>query len=63
MVEILADIEPDLTAGVYLNFLEGPEAQQKGERGFSQQKLERLNALKERYDPDGVLRSGYAFHS
>jgi FAD/FMN-containing dehydrogenase len=63
MSELLAEIEPDVTGGVYLNFLEGPEAQQKAGRGFSPEKLERLRALKERCDPDGVLQSGYPFHS
>jgi UDP-N-acetylenolpyruvoylglucosamine reductase len=61
MSELLAEIEPDVTGGVYLNFLEGPEAQHKAAHGFSPEKLERLRALKKRCDPDGVLRSGYAF--
>jgi FAD/FMN-containing dehydrogenase len=56
---MLEELQPALTGGVYLNFLEGEEAQQKASRGFSPDKVERLQALKRQIDPEGRIQSGY----
>jgi len=61
MAHMLAEIQSDLTGGVYLNFLEGPEARQKAQQGFSADKLTRLKEIKARFDPNNLFRSGHKF--
>jgi len=53
-------LRPALTGGVYLNFLEGEESQQRTRDGFSTATYHRLAQLKAKYDPDNRLRSGFA---
>ena len=52
-------LQPALTGGVYMNFLEGEESQQRTRDGFSVDTYQRLSELKARYDPDNRLRSGF----
>ena len=40
-----------LHGGVYLNFVEGAEAEKSAKKGYSAEALERLQRLKEKYDP------------
>lgn len=53
------DLQPYMT-GVYLNFLEGEEAQQQVKNGYSAAAYQRLAAIKAQYDPDNLL--GYSFN-
>jgi FAD/FMN-containing dehydrogenase len=59
MDAMLNDLEPVLTGGVYLNFLEGPAARRKVKDGFSVETYQRLQALKARVDPQNRFRFGY----
>jgi hypothetical protein len=52
-------LQPYLTGGVYMNFLEGEESQQRVQNGYSPQAYQRLKALKAQYDPDNRLRYGF----
>lgn len=53
-------LQPDLTGGVYLNFLEGVEHQQRIRDGLDPGGYERLAQLKARFDPGNLLR--YSFN-
>ncbi len=53
-------IRPYLTGGVYMNFLEGIESQQRIRDGLAANGYERLAALKAQVDPDNLLR--YSFN-
>ena len=57
--QIKAQLQPYLTGGVYMNFLEGEESQQRVKDGFSPEAYQRLTALKAAYDPHNQLRSGF----
>jgi len=57
--QIKARLHPYLTGGVYMNFLEGEESQQRVRDGYSPEAYRRLMALKAKYDPDNRLRSGF----
>ena len=48
-----------LHGGVYLNFLEGSEARERTEDGFSKDTLKRLQALKAKYDPNNRFSHSY----
>ena len=48
----LQELNPHLTGGVYLNFLEGAEARERTRAGFSPQAFQRLQSLKSQVDPD-----------
>jgi hypothetical protein len=56
-------LQPYLTGGVYMNFLEGEESQQRARYGFSPEAYQRLQALKAKYDPDNRLRYGFQIAS
>lgn len=56
---IKEQLQPDLTGGVYMNFLEGEESRQQVKAGFSSEAYERLATLKSRYDSNNRLRSGF----
>jgi hypothetical protein len=58
--QIKQRLQPYLTGGVYMNFLEGEESQQQVARGFSPEAYRRLVALKATVDPANRLRSGFA---
>ena len=53
-------IRPSLTGGVYMNFLEGVESQQRIRDGLVAGGYEQLSRLKARYDPGNLL--GYGFN-
>jgi FAD/FMN-containing dehydrogenase len=55
------DLQPALTGGVYLNFLEGNEAQERVRDGYAPESYRRLAELKARYDPDNLFRYGRNF--
>jgi hypothetical protein len=52
-------LQPYLTGGVYMNFLEGAESQGRVKDGYAPQAFRRLTELKAAYDPDNRLRSGF----
>lgn len=58
---IKAHLQPVMTGGVYLNFLEGEEARRRTRDGFSPEAYARLAALKASSDPSNRLAYHYAF--
>jgi hypothetical protein len=56
---IKALLKPYLTGGVYMNFLEGEESQQRAKDGYSPEAYQRLLRLKSTYDPHNRLHSGF----
>lgn len=48
-------LQPYLTGGVYMNFLEGEEAQARVRDGFAPDTFRRLSELKAQFDPRNVL--------
>jgi FAD/FMN-containing dehydrogenase len=52
-------LQPHLTGGVYLNFLEGEEALGQSRAGFSPDAYQRLQELKTKYDPDNRFSHSY----
>jgi hypothetical protein len=60
MTAVKEGLRSDLTGGVYLNFLEGAEAQARIADGYSPAAFIRLQALKAQYDPENRL--GYSFN-
>lgn len=53
-------LQPHLTGGVYLNFLEGEESRQRIRDAYLPSTYDRLKALKAKYDPDN--RFSYSFN-
>jgi FAD binding domain len=53
-------LRPDLTGGVYMNFLEGSESQQRIRDGLAPGAYDRLAQLKAQVDPANLLR--YSFN-
>ena len=53
-------LRPSLTGGVYMNFLEGVESQQRLRDGLAIGGYDRLVQLKAQYDPENLLR--YSFN-
>jgi FAD/FMN-containing dehydrogenase len=53
-------LQPSLTGGVYMNFLEGAESQQRIHDGLVAGGYEQLSRLKAQYDPGNLLR--YSFN-
>lgn len=56
---IKAQLQPVMTGGVYLNFLEGEEAQRRTQDGYSPEAYARLTALKTAIDPTNRLAYSY----
>jgi FAD/FMN-containing dehydrogenase len=52
-------LQPHLTGGVYLNFLEGEEARTQARAGFSAEAYHRLQAIKATYDPNNRFSHSY----
>ena len=48
-----------LHGGVYLNFVEGAEARESARKGYSAEAYERLQRLKEKYDPQNRFSHSY----
>ncbi len=57
---IKAQLQPVMTGGVYLNFLEGEEARRRTRDGFTPEAFARLTALKSAFDPANRLAYSYA---
>jgi len=57
--QIKTRLRPYLTGGVYMNFLEGGESQERVGDAFSPETYQRLVMLKTTYDPHNRLRSGF----
>jgi hypothetical protein len=53
-------LQPDLTGGVYMNFLDGEESRQRVRQGYTPAAYPRLTTLKSVYD--GENRLAYAFN-
>ncbi|MCB8978822.1 MAG: BBE domain-containing protein, partial [Ardenticatenaceae bacterium] len=58
--ELMDAIRPSLTGGVYMNFLEGIESQQRIRDGLVSGGYERLSRLKAILDPENLFR--YSFN-
>ena len=58
--QVKEHLHPYLTGGVYLNFLEVEESQQRVKDGYSPEAYRRLMALKAEHDPGNRLR--YSFN-
>lgn len=54
-----AALRPGLTGGVYMNFIEGVESQQRLRDGLAPGGYERLAQLKTRFDPENMFRFGF----
>jgi FAD/FMN-containing dehydrogenase len=52
-------LQPVLTGGVYMNFLEGEESRRRIRDGLAQGAYDRLAKLKAQVDPENVLRYGF----
>jgi FAD/FMN-containing dehydrogenase len=52
---VYADIEPSLTGGAYINFLSS-EGEERVKAAYGAEKFDRLQALKDRYDPTNLFR-------
>lgn len=59
--DLVRDMEPFKTGGVYLNF--SPEGDERLVDGFGAAKYERLVALKETYDPSNIFRFNHNIRS
>jgi hypothetical protein len=53
------DLEPHLTEGVYINFLEGEEKWRRTREAYPSETYRRLVALKAKYDPDNLFRFSF----
>jgi FAD/FMN-containing dehydrogenase len=52
------ELAPHLTGGVYMNFLEREESQNRVEDGFSPEAFSKLREIKRRHDPENLFRYG-----
>lgn len=59
MASMKRALQPHLTGGVYMNFLEGHEAHRETANAFVAEKFRRLSELKAKYDPENLFRFGY----
>ena len=50
---------PHLMDGVYINFLDSQESRERTPDAYGPGKFERLQALKAKYDPENLFRSGF----
>jgi hypothetical protein len=48
-------LSPHLTGGVYINFLEGEENQDRSKDAYTPENYRRLQSLKAQYDPDNIF--------
>lgn len=56
IAQIQHGLEPYLTGGVYLNFMDGEEARERTRDGYSAENFERLGQMKAEVDPDNCFR-------
>lgn len=59
IVRMKQALQPHLTGGVYLNFLEGEEALARSRDGFSPEAYRRLQSVKATYDPKNRFSHSY----
>lgn len=52
-------MQPVLTGGVYLNFLEGDEKQARTQDAYTPEKYRRLQEIKAKYDPDNLFSHSF----
>jgi len=52
-------LEPHLTGGVYMNFLEWGESGWLARQGFSPESYRRLQSIKAQYDPENLFSQGF----
>jgi FAD/FMN-containing dehydrogenase len=52
-------LQPHLTGGVYMNFLEGQEARERTPDAYLPENYRRLMAIKAQYDPDNFFRFSF----
>lgn len=57
--QFIAELNPDLAKGTYLNFLDGGDAIKRSQDAFPPETYHRLKAIKAKYDPDNLFRSGF----
>ncbi len=57
--QVKSALQPDLTGGVYMNFLEGEESRQRVSQGFTPAAYQRLTTLKAVYDGENRLAYGF----
>jgi FAD/FMN-containing dehydrogenase len=57
--QLMQALQPSLTGGVYMNFLEGEESQQRIRDGLAPGGYDRLARLKAQVDPDNLLRFSF----
>jgi hypothetical protein len=50
-----SDLQPHMTGGVYMNFLEGEESRARIQDAYTPEVYRRLKALKAKYDPDNLF--------
>ena len=63
VAEMKKSLGAHLHGGVYLNFVEGAEARESARKGYSAEAYERLQLLKEKYDPRNRFSHSYAISS
>jgi hypothetical protein len=60
MTQFKQALQPHLTGGVYMNFLEGEESRKRVKDGYREENFRRLTEIKAQYDPENFL--GYSFN-
>jgi FAD/FMN-containing dehydrogenase len=63
VAQMKSSLGSHMHGGVYLNFVEGVEARESTEKGFSADTIQRLKLLKEKYDPNNRFNHSYAISS
>ncbi|KAB2903917.1 MAG: FAD-binding oxidoreductase [Anaerolineae bacterium] len=53
------ELQPYLTGGVYMNFLEGKESRERVKDGYLEENFRRLTEIKTQYDPDNFLSHSF----
>ncbi len=54
------DLRPHISGGVYLNFMEGAEADERTKDAYSAETYRRLMTLKAKYDPNNLFRYSFS---
>jgi FAD/FMN-containing dehydrogenase len=60
VAQMKSELGAHLHGGVYLNFVEGAEARASARKGYSAEAYQRLQRLKEKYDPRNRFSHSYA---
>jgi len=56
---MMGELNPHLTGGVYMNFLEGDRVEKRVRDAYPPDKFQRLQQIKARYDPGNMFRFGF----